>query len=82
MAKYLVIIENAKSHFSAYSPDVEGCVATGSTIAEAVKEMKVALELHFEGAETLPEPKGLNHYMNDDEFKKESTDYILQVEID
>ena len=82
MPKYLVIIENAKSNFSAWSPDVKGCVATGNTIADAVKEMKAALELHFEGADILPEPKGLNHYMNDDEFKKASTDYILQVEID
>ncbi len=82
MPKYLVIIESAKSNFTAYSPDVADCTATGNTVEDAVKQMKSALEQYFEGAETLPEPKGLTHYMNDPEFKKEATDYILQVEID
>ena len=82
MPKYLVIIESAKTNFSAYSPDVTGCVATGNTIQEAVKKMSAALKKHFKGVETLPEPKGLNYYMNDEGFKKGSTDYILQVEVD
>jgi predicted RNase H-like HicB family nuclease len=82
MKKYLVIIENTKTNFSAYSPDIPDCVATGHTIEEAVREMKTALELHLEDEEILPEPKGLNHYMNDDSFKKQSSDYIIQVEIE
>lgn len=81
MSKYLIVIENTKSNFAAYSPDVPGCVATGNTIQAAVKQMIVALESHFEDMNILPEPKGLNHYMNDDLFKKNSTDFILLAEL-
>lgn len=81
MPTYLVVIENAAHNFSAYSPDVPGCTATGKSIAETVKEMKSALEFHLEEMDVKPQPMGLNHYMNDDSFKKDSTDYVLQIEL-
>ncbi len=82
MPQYLIIVENTSSNFSAYSPDVPGCTATGTCVEEAVIEMTTALEELFETMETLPEPKGLTHYMNDESVKKESTDFVLLVDLD
>lgn len=57
--KYLVVIEKTKTGFSAYSPDVLGCVATAKTRAQVVKRMQEAIEFHLEGLreEGLPPPK-------------------------
>lgn len=49
MHRYLVIIEKAKNNYSAFSPDVPGCVATGATREEAEREMHAALQMHLEG---------------------------------
>jgi len=48
-AKYAIIIENAGSNFSAYSPNILGCVVTGKTVKETIRDMKKAIEFHFEG---------------------------------
>jgi predicted RNase H-like HicB family nuclease len=60
MSRYLIIVETANGNFSAYSPDVLGCVATGSTREEAEVEMRAALQLHLKGMRedgvTLPIP--------------------------
>jgi predicted RNase H-like HicB family nuclease len=58
MNRYLIVIEKANDNFSAYSPDVPGCVATGSTRAEAEREMRAALQMHLEGIKEdgLPVP--------------------------
>ncbi len=45
---YLIIIEKTKSGFSAYSPDVPGCVAIGKTVPETEKNMKEAIQFHIE----------------------------------
>lgn len=82
MSKYLIVIENTKLNFSAYSPDVPECAATGNSIQAALKQMLLTLENYFESIEILPEPKGMNYYMNDDSFKKGSTDFILLAELD
>ncbi len=47
--KYLVVIERTENNYSAYLPDIPGCVATGKTIQEVRKMMKEALELHLKG---------------------------------
>lgn len=59
MNRYLIIIEKANGNFSAYSPDVLGCVATGSTRAEAEREMCAALHMHIEGMKEdgIPAPE-------------------------
>ena len=47
--KYLIVIEQTKTGFSAYSPDVDGCIATGKTKQEVEKQMREAMELHLQG---------------------------------
>ena len=47
--KYTIIIEKAEGNYSAYCPDVPGCVATGKTEEETLDRMKEALEFHLEG---------------------------------
>lgn len=47
--KYLIIIEETKTGFSAYSPDVDGCIATGKTKQEIERNMQQAMEFHLEG---------------------------------
>lgn len=59
MKKFLIIIEKAKKNYSAYSPDLPGCIATGKTKGQAEKNMYAAIQLHIEGMEEdgLPIPK-------------------------
>jgi predicted RNase H-like HicB family nuclease len=47
--RYLIVIERANGNYSAYSPDVPGCVATGATREEAEREMHDALKMHLDG---------------------------------
>ena len=47
--RYLVVFEPTDDGFSAYSPDVPGCVATGSTREETEREMRDAIALHLDG---------------------------------
>ena len=47
--KYTVIIEKASENYAAYVPDLPGCVATGGTRQEALKEIREAIEFHVEG---------------------------------
>jgi predicted RNase H-like HicB family nuclease len=66
--RYLILVEgDPSSNYSAYSPDVLGCVATGATIEECVREMRSALAFHLEGlrehGEAIPEPSGPGVYV-------------------
>ena len=47
--KYLIVIEKTRTGFSAYSPDVDGCIATGKTEKVARENMQSALVFHLEG---------------------------------
>jgi predicted RNase H-like HicB family nuclease len=47
--KYLVVIEETSTGYSSYSPDVSGCIATGATRDEVLKNMQDALTFHIEG---------------------------------
>lgn len=49
MYRFLIIIEKANGNYSAYSPDLPGCVATGDTQEEVEKNMHEALEIHLQG---------------------------------
>ena len=49
MNRYLIIIEDTATGFSAYSPDLPGCVATGATRDEVEREMHDAIAFHIEG---------------------------------
>ncbi len=59
MYRFLIVIEKANGNYSAYSPDLPGCVATGKTYEEAEKNMYEAIELHVQGIakDRLPIPK-------------------------
>jgi len=56
--RYLVVIEPTETGFSAYSPDLPGCVSTGATREEVEQNMREAIELHLEGLreESYPVP--------------------------
>jgi len=49
MAKYRypMVIEEAEHNYSAYLPDIDGCVTTGKTVEETIKNMQEALHLHL-----------------------------------
>lgn len=47
--QYTIIIENGGANFSAYVPDLPGCVATGETIEEVTNNMREAIEFHMDG---------------------------------
>jgi predicted RNase H-like HicB family nuclease len=56
--RYAIVIEAAGDNFSAYVPDLPGCVATGSTVEETERQIREAIEFHLEGlrADDLPIP--------------------------
>jgi len=56
--KYLIVVEETATGFSAYSPDLDGCVATGATRDEVQREMQDAIAFHLESmrAEGIPVP--------------------------
>ncbi len=47
--RFLIIIEKANDNFSAYSPDLPGCIATGKTPHETRENMAEAIKLHLQG---------------------------------
>ncbi len=49
MKRYAIVIEKAESNYSAYVPDLPGCVATATTVAETRKLLRDAIALHIEG---------------------------------
>jgi predicted RNase H-like HicB family nuclease len=62
--RYLIVIEGLDGeNYSAYAPDLPGCVATGSTREDALSEMRAAIAFHLEGlretGQTIPEPSQL-----------------------
>ncbi len=59
MYRFLVVIEKVNNNYSAYSPDLSGCVATGATREEAEKNMYEAIEMHIQGLleDKLPVPE-------------------------
>ena len=58
---YMAVIEKAEGNYSAYVPDLPGCVATGATIEEAEFQILEAVEFHLDGLRRdgalIPEPK-------------------------
>jgi predicted RNase H-like HicB family nuclease len=56
MLKFLVIIEQGPNNYSAYVPDLPGCVATGRTLEEVENNMRGAISLHLEGMMEDNEP--------------------------
>jgi predicted RNase H-like HicB family nuclease len=56
--RYAVVIEKSANNYSAYVPDLPGCVATSQTVAEAEAEIREAIRFHIEGlkADGMPIP--------------------------
>ena len=67
MKKYAVVIERAGNNYSAYVPDLPGCVATGATPDDVERLIAEAIEFHLEGmrlvGEPVPEPTTLCRYV-------------------
>jgi predicted RNase H-like HicB family nuclease len=59
MHRFLIVIEKANGNYSAYSPDLPGCVATGKTHEQVSRNMYQAIEMHVRGLleDKLPVPK-------------------------
>ena len=67
MHKFLVVIEKAAGNYSAYSPDLPGCVATGETKEAVEANMQEAIRMHLEGLRQdnlpIPEPAASAEYI-------------------
>jgi predicted RNase H-like HicB family nuclease len=65
--RYAIVIENAGPNFSAYVPDLPGCVATGATLEEVEHEIREAIEFHLEGLRedglSIPVPSSAVRYV-------------------
>jgi predicted RNase H-like HicB family nuclease len=58
--RYAIVIEKADGNYSAYVPDLPGCIATGATVQEVEREIREAISFHLEGLreDGLPVPPG------------------------
>ena len=65
--RYAVVIEKAESNFSAYVPDLPGCVATGATVEEVESQIREAIEIHLDGMRedgiAIPQPSSRVDYV-------------------
>jgi predicted RNase H-like HicB family nuclease len=65
--RYAVVIENAGSNFSAYVPDLPGCIATGGTLADAEVAIREAISFHLAGlredGSPIPPPSSTVEYV-------------------
>ena len=61
--RYAIIIEKGERNYSAYLPDLPGCIATGKTVEEVKQRMRKAVELHLRGMreDGLPIPEPNSH---------------------
>jgi predicted RNase H-like HicB family nuclease len=67
MKRYAVVIEKADGNYSAYVPDLPGCVATGPTVQAIEAEIRDAIRFHIEGLQAdgldVPEPTSIAQYV-------------------
>lgn len=65
--RYAIVIEKAISNYSAYVPDLPGCVATGATVLETERGIREAIEFHLEGlredGQPIPAPESQVEYI-------------------
>ena len=68
MKKFLVVVEKTSTGFSAYSPDVPGCIATASTRKSVERRIRDAIEFHLDGMREegyeLPKPRSYSAYVD------------------
>jgi len=67
MHRFLIVIEKANGNYSAYSPDLPGCVATGKTREQVSRNMYQAIEMHIHGLledkEPIPRSRSFAEYI-------------------
>ncbi len=65
--RYAIVIEKADGNYSAYVPDLPGCVAPGDTVAAVENEIREAIRFHIEGLQAdglpVPEPTSIAEYV-------------------
>jgi predicted RNase H-like HicB family nuclease len=63
MHRFLIVIEKAGSNYSAYSPDLPGCIATGETREKTERNMHEAIEFHIQGMkeDLIPIPESSSY---------------------
>lgn len=65
--RYAIVVEKTENNFSAYVPDLPGCVATGQTLEETENEIRAAIEFHIEGLRedglVVPPPVSIVEYL-------------------
>jgi predicted RNase H-like HicB family nuclease len=65
--RYAIVIEKADGNYSAYVPDLPGCVATGDTVAAVEDRIREAVRFHIEGLQAeglaIPEPSSIAEYI-------------------
>jgi Uncharacterized conserved protein len=65
--RYAIVIEKADANYSAYVPDLPGCIATGDTVAAVESEIRDAIRFHIEGLRAdgivVPEPTSIAEYV-------------------
>jgi predicted RNase H-like HicB family nuclease len=68
MMRYAVVIERANANYSAYVPDLPGCIATGKTVKAVEQEIRTAIRFHIAGLEAdglpAPQPTSLAEYVD------------------
>jgi predicted RNase H-like HicB family nuclease len=64
--RYAIVIEKADENYSAYVPDLPGCVATGASVKEVETEIRDAIRFHIDGlkadAQPVPQPGSIAEY--------------------
>ena len=65
--RYAIVIEKAENNYSAYVPDLPGCVATGASLGEVEAQIREAIEFHLEGMRedgiAVPSPQSRVEYV-------------------
>jgi predicted RNase H-like HicB family nuclease len=65
--RFAVVIEKAESNYSAYVPDLPGCVATGATVEDVEREIRDAIRFHIDGLREdglpVPPPTSIAEYV-------------------
>jgi predicted RNase H-like HicB family nuclease len=65
--RYAIVVEKTENNYSAYVPDLPGCIATGQTVEEVEKEIREAIEFHIAGLRedglAVPAPSSIVEYL-------------------
>jgi predicted RNase H-like HicB family nuclease len=67
MMRYAIVIEKADGNYSAYVPDLPGCVATGAAVKDVEREIRDAIRFHIDGlkqdGQPVPQPTSIADYV-------------------